>query len=84
MQKPKPIEVLAWGIVLRTGNTSSLIGRYWHMTLGLYDGEPGRALLFSTRIAARRWINHRKMAGNRFAVEGRLSVVRVVEKAEVV
>lgn len=84
MQRPKPIEIRAWGIELRTGKTNYLLGRYWHMTLGLYDGEPGRALLFSTRIAARLWINHRKRAGNRFAVEGKLRVVRVVEKAEVV
>lgn len=84
MKKPKSIEVRAWGIVLRTGETNYLLGRYWHTNNSLYDGEPGRALLFSTRIKARVYIQDRKRARNRYALEGRLRIVRVVEKAEVV
>ena len=46
-----------WGIEHTTKErTRVLLGRLWHnMTPHNYDGEPTRALLFTTRKAAREW-----------------------------
>lgn len=56
-----------WGIMFRgKDGRETLIGRMWHdLTPVPYDGEPMRALLFTTRKAARDWCRdkHTELTG---------------------
>lgn len=50
-----------WGVEFTNSNDKMLIGRAWHRHFGgTYQGEPARALLFTTRKAAREWCKEKR------------------------
>ena len=55
----RPWRRLLWGVEFSSGGTERplLIGESWHSNVRpeSYPGEPTRALLFTTRSAARAW-----------------------------
>lgn len=58
MSKPKPWSRLLWGVELISPRSKPmLLGSVWldPMPKSQYTGEPSRALLFTTRKAAREW-----------------------------
>lgn len=64
MSKPKPWNRLLWGVEFSSPRAKPmLLGSVWldPMPKSQYTGEPSRALLFTTRKAAREWCSN-KMA----------------------
>ena len=58
LMSPEPWDRRLWGIAFRGAEKerSILLGARWATPVPpRYDGEPSRALLFTSRAAARRW-----------------------------